>query len=120
MALCTYGIKASCLLVQIFVRLEIVLDQKLELSSWEEGIIKAKQLILFELAILNFARLLVITEINSVHKTDFDNYLYDLPGTCWYESGEKKQSSNPSEDPKTERCSGELLFRHGSEDQLPS
>lgn len=49
------------------VRLEIVLDQKLELSSWEEGIIKAKQLILFELAILNFARLLVITEINSVH-----------------------------------------------------
>lgn len=74
MVLCTYGINASYLFVRIFVRLEIVLNQILEMSSMlcilgRKGLLEENNSFHFELT----AHLLVITGMNSVYKTDFDN-----------------------------------------------
>lgn len=82
MVLCTYGINASRLSEFCLSKTWAV---KYVMHPWEEEIIRAKQLISFE----PIAHLLVITGMNPVHKTDFDNYFFYLaiyfnvlPGTC--------------------------------------
>lgn len=85
MVLCTYGINALYLFVRIFVRLEIVLNQIPELSSMlcipgRKGLLEENISFHFELN----AHLLVITGMNSVYKTDFDNLFFKDPCRVLY------------------------------------